>query len=108
MTNKADLHRLIESLPETLTDEAAYRLEELQNPEHLAEALKRRLTFDQLCELVAWLQQGLDPLERRLLTAAFDDEPVGAAEQAAIADAYEDLAASRTVSGAEVRREFGR
>lgn len=108
MTNKADLHRLIDTLPETLTDEAAYRLEELQDPEHLAQTLTRRLTFDQLSELVSWLQQGLDPVERRLLTAPFDDEPVGAEEQSAIAEARADLAAGRVVGGAGVRREFGR
>jgi hypothetical protein len=107
MTNKADLHRLVDALPDSLTDEAAHRLEELQDPEHLAEALKRRLTFDQLCELVAWLQGGLDPLERRLLIAPFDDEPAEPDEEAAIAEARKDLAGGRSASGAEVRREFG-
>ncbi len=108
MTSKADLHQLIEALPETLTDEAAHQLAELQEPKHLAAALKRRFTFNHLCELVAWLQEGLDPLERRLLTAPFDDELVDDAELSSIAEAREDIAAGRSVSGADVRREFGR
>ncbi len=106
MTTKADLYRIIDALPEALTDAAAQRLEELQSPEQIAQTLKRRLTFDQLCELVAWLQEELDPLERRLLTAPFDDEPETEDEREAVAEAYEDLRAGRVIGGTEVRREL--
>ncbi|HLZ71039.1 MAG TPA: hypothetical protein VKV26_14150 [Dehalococcoidia bacterium] len=107
MTTMADLYRLIDSLPDELAEAAARRLEELQGPEQLAQELKQRLPFDQLCELVAWLQEGLDPVRQRLLTAPFDDEPETEEEREAVAEAYEDLRSGRVISGAEARRELG-
>ncbi len=107
MTTKADLHRMIDALPEDLADAAARRLEDLQGPEQLAQLLKQRLTFDQLCELVAWLQEGLDPVERRLLTAPFDDEPETEEERESVAEAYEELRQGRLEDAADVRRELG-
>ncbi|MHB8576241.1 MAG: hypothetical protein ACYDCQ_13025, partial [Dehalococcoidia bacterium] len=104
MTTKAELHELVEALPDALTGEAARRLADLQEVRQLAAALKSRLSFDQLAELVAWLQEDLDPLERALLTAPFDDEPETDEERAAVAEAREDIAAGRVMSGAELRR----
>ena len=48
-----------------------------------------------------------DPVLRALIEAPEDDEPETDEERAAVAEAYEDLAAGRVVSFEDVKREFG-
>lgn len=48
-----------------------------------------------------------DPLTRFLDEAPLDDEPTTPEEEAAVAEARADIAAGRTVSLDEIKREFG-
>jgi len=107
MTTKAELHQLIDALPENQTEEAARRLAGLQDMEQLAATLKARLSFEQLCQLVAWLQEGFTPLERSLLTAPWDDEPETDEERAAVAEARAEFDRGEWLTTEEVRRELG-
>ena len=81
MTIKEELHRLVDELPESESH-----------------AAKRYLEY--LCNMG-------DPVLRAMLEAPEDDEPETEEERAAVAEAYEDLAAGRIVPLEEVKREFG-
>jgi hypothetical protein len=48
-----------------------------------------------------------DPLSKFLDAAPLDDEPVTPEEEAAVAEAEADIAAGRTVSLDEIKRELG-
>lgn len=82
MTTRDDLYRLIDELPEGDLPIALRLLEGLRCGED-------------------------DPVLRALLLAPLDDEPETDAEQAAVAEADEDLKHGRTVSMDEIKREFG-
>ena len=77
MTTKADLHRLIDALPDALTDEAARRLGELE-----------------------------DPVLAAFLTAPLDDEPVTDEDLTAIAEAENDIARGDVTPWPEVKRRL--
>ena len=81
MAIKDDLHRLVDELPEDDLTAAKRYLEYLRN-------------------------MG-SPLLKTLMQAPLDDEPETEEERAAVAEAYEDLAAGRVVNFEEVKREFG-
>ena len=57
--------------------------------------------------LLEYLRDMSDPVLRSMMEAPIDDEPVTPEEEAAIREAYEELAAGRLVSFEELRREFG-
>jgi hypothetical protein len=78
MTTKADLHRLVDELPNGALEVAARRLEAFQSP-----------------------------LARSLYSAPPDDEPVTDEERAAVAEADADIAAGREVTQEELERELG-
>jgi hypothetical protein len=78
----ADLHHLVDELPERA----------LADAQRLLEALKAR--------------GGVDPVLRALLTAPLDDEPETAEERAAVEEGKADLAAGRVVSHEEARRRL--
>ena len=82
MVTRADLHRLIDELPEQGWEDAH---------RHLA----------------ALREAGGDPLLARLLLAPEDDEPLTPEEEAAIAEAYDDIAAGRVYSHDQIKRELG-
>ena len=79
-TLRKELHRLVDELP----DRDLY-------------AAKRFL---------AYLRNTSDPLVQKLMEAPYDDEPVTEEEEAALAEAYEDLAAGRVVPHEEARRRL--
>jgi hypothetical protein len=81
MTTKANLHLLIDTLPDT----------EL-------EAAERYLLF---------LREMADPVRRALLTAPWDDEPETEEERKAVQEAREELARGEVYPLDEVKREFG-
>ena len=56
---------------------------------------------------LAYLRNTRDPMMRKLVEAPYDDEPLTEEDEAALAEAYEDLAAGRVVTMEEVKREFG-
>ncbi len=82
MTIKEALHRLVDELPEAELPAAKRYLEYLRNV-------------------------GADPVLRSLMEAPVDDEPLTPEEEAAVAEAYEDLRCGRTVTMEEVKRELG-
>jgi len=77
VTTKADLHRLVDELPDGATDEAARRLEELR-----------------------------DPVLAAFLSAPLDDEPLTAEDEAAIAEAEAAIARGEVRPWAAVRDEL--
>ncbi len=81
MTTREELHQLIDTLPERGLEEARRYLEALREA------------------------QG-DALLARLLLAPEDDEPLTAEEEAALAEAYEDIAAGRVMTHEELKREL--
>jgi len=81
MTSKEELHRLVDELPESELHGAKRFLEYLRN-------------------------MG-DPMMQALMEAPEDDEPETEEERAAVAEAYEDIAAGRVVTMEEIRHEFG-
>ena len=81
MAIKDDLHRLVDELPQDELLTAKRYLEYLRNMS--------------------------DPLLKTLMEAPMDDEPETAEEKAAVAEAYEDLAAGRVVTFEDIKREFG-
>lgn len=56
---------------------------------------------------LAYLRNTRDPMMQKLVEAPYDDEPLTEEDEAALAEAYEDLAAGRVVTMEEVMREFG-
>ncbi len=80
MTIKEDLHRLVDELPKKELPVAKRYLEYLRN-------------------------MG-DPVLRALMEAPEDDEPETEEERAAVAEAYEDLAAGKVITLEDVKREF--
>ena len=82
MATRADLHRLVDELPEQEWPLALSLLEGLP------------------CGQV-------DPFLRVLALAPLDDEPETEEERAAIAEAEEDIRLGHTVSMDEIKREFG-
>jgi len=81
VTTKERLHRLVDELPD----------DELQAAERFLEYL--RLT-------------GRDPFLRALLEAPVDDEPLSTAEEAALAEAEEQLARGEGQRWEEVRQRL--
>ena len=81
MSIKEELHRLVDELPDSESHAAKRFLEYLRN-------------------------MG-DPMMRALLEAPEDDEPETQEERAAVAEAYEDIAAGRVVTMEEIKHEFG-
>jgi hypothetical protein len=79
MTTKERLHRLVDELSE----------------EEAGDAL----------DFIA--SRHTDPLIRRLDSAPLEDEEISAEEEAAAAEGRADIAAGRTSSLEEVKREFG-
>jgi len=65
------------------------------------------LTEDEAERTLRLLDDLRDPLTRFLDDAPLDDEPATPEEEAAIAEAEADIAAGRTVSLEEIKREFG-
>ncbi len=53
-----------------------------------------------------YLRSGRDPLLKKLLDAPEDDEPETEEERAAVAEAWKDVRAGRTISHEELKREF--
>lgn len=80
MTIKKDLHRLVDELPKKELPVAKRYLEYLRN-------------------------MG-DPVLRAMLEAPEDDEPETEEERAAVAEAYEELAAGKMTPLEDVKREF--
>ena len=81
MTMKEELHRLVDELPDSESHAAKRFLEYLRN-------------------------MG-DPMMQALMEAPMDDEPETEEERAAIAEAYDDIAAGRVVTMEEIKHEFG-
>jgi hypothetical protein len=82
MTTREQLHRMIDELPECDL--------------HMAEIL------------IKWRHELRDDrMLVTLATAPLDDEPETPEEVAAVAEAYEDVAAGRLYSLEEIKREFG-
>lgn len=83
--SKADLHRLVDELPEDRAEAARQILEFLrgEKPDELTEAL---------------LESPRDPLLHTLVAAPEDDEPESPEEAEAVQEAREDLAAGRVMS----------
>ena len=48
-----------------------------------------------------------DPVLRSLMAAPVDDEPLTPEDEAAIAEAHEDIRAGRVITTAELRRRLG-
>ncbi len=81
MTVKERLHHLVDVLPER----------ELETAAHVLEALHATA----------------DPVAWALDNAPLDDEPYTQEEQAAVEEAYEDVASGTTFTLDEVKRELG-
>jgi hypothetical protein len=75
---RSDLHRLLDAVPDDTLDQARRALEPLADPFLLA-----------------------------LASAPIDDEEETAEEQAAVAEARDDIAAGRVREWSDVRRELG-
>ena len=54
-----------------------------------------------------YLRSGRDPLLKKLILAPYDDEPETEEERQAVAEAWEDVKAGRTIPLEEIEREFG-
>jgi hypothetical protein len=78
MTTKADLHRLVDELPDTATEQAAIVLRDLR-----------------------------DPLLAAVRSAPLDDEEETDEEHRAMREAYAERAAGQAIAHAALRREFG-
>jgi len=78
MTTRAELHAIVDELPDEELDRARASLESV-----------------------------LSPLERALANAPDDDEPETEQERAAVQEARDSLAEERGRSLAELRRELG-
>jgi hypothetical protein len=81
MTVKERLHQLVDGLPE----------EDLHTAARVLEALRATS----------------DPVTRALNNAPPDDEPYTEQEQAAVAEAYDEVASGQLFTLDEVRRELG-
>jgi len=76
--SKADLHRLVDNLPEEKETEARHLLQDL-----------------------------LDGGDYTLENAPFDDEPLTEEDHAALDEAHEDIRAGRVTTQEEVERKLG-
>jgi hypothetical protein len=81
MAPRDNLHRLVDTLPES----------ELVRAERVLEALR----------------QVAEPLYRPLEDAPLDDEPETPEERAAVEEARSDVAAGRVISHTEAKRRWG-
>jgi hypothetical protein len=81
MTTKERLHKLVDELSEAEADDAL--------------------------RYVASRHEAEDPMIAAFRDAPEDDEPLTAEEEAALDESHADVAAGRTVSLAEIKREFG-
>jgi len=81
MTPRDNLHRLVDTLPESELEHAA-------------------------CVLEA-LRQAATPPNRSLEDAPLDDEPETPEERAAVEEARSDVAAGRVISHEEAKRRWG-
>jgi hypothetical protein len=78
MVTKADLHLLIDAMPDEAADEAARRLHDLS-----------------------------DPVLHKLLTAPFDDESEGEEEAAGVAAGREAIRYGKVITDEDLARELG-
>jgi hypothetical protein len=81
MAPRDNLHRLVDTLPES----------ELERAERVLEALR----------------QVAEPFSRPLEDAALDDEPETPEEREAVEEARSDVAAGRVISHEEAKRRWG-
>jgi len=92
--SKADLHRLVDELPEDRAEAAQRILECLRGEKH-----------DELTQ--ALLESPDDSLLHTLAAAPEDDEAETPEEAQAVREAREDLAAGRVLSHEELKRRLG-
>jgi hypothetical protein len=76
------------------------------NKEHAHELIER-LAPSQVPAVIGMLEALLDPVSRALANAPFDDEPVTAEEEKALAEAREWLKHNKGIPHDEVLAEFG-
>ncbi len=74
--------------------------------EQLAAAPRGRLSLDLLSELMAWLQERLEPVERSLLCAPFDDQPTSPEEGVAVTEARQKIVGDKRRDLAAVRADL--
>lgn len=65
------------------------------------------LSEEEAAAALRLLDARADPLTRLLDDAPIDDEPTTPEEEAAVAEARADIAAGRTISLDEIKRELG-
>jgi hypothetical protein len=92
VTAREVLHQLVDDLPD----------DELESAREFLQGLRARSTA--LAGGQPVRSAGLPPI---LANAPVDDEPLTEEEEAALAEAYEDLRTGNLVSMAEIQREFG-
>lgn len=80
-TSREELHRIIDELPEWALDDAASKIKRIEELTH-------------------------DPVYQAFMTAPLDDEPLTPEEEAAIAEADEDIAEGRVQSWKKVQEEL--
>ncbi|MFP5232525.1 MAG: hypothetical protein ACLGQX_07815 [Acidobacteriota bacterium] len=77
------------------------------NPKQEAHELIERISVAQASAVVALITSMLDPVDRALANAPYDDEPVSEEEARDIAEAHAAYARGEVVSNEEVLAEFG-
>lgn len=65
------------------------------------------LSDDEFAQAAAALEGAIDPVVRALLLAPLDDEPETDEERAAVAEAWQDVAAGRLIAHEDLKRELG-
>lgn len=120
--SKADLHRLIDELPEGAEQPALWLLRQLQGaggfttPQALAQAIvdepDNRLLLalaaasgDPILEALA--RDPRDPLKQTNALAPFDDEPLSEDDIQALEEAHRNIREGRVVSHEEMWRSLG-
>jgi predicted transcriptional regulator len=76
-----------------------------QELHHLLDELSDRDLYTAK-RFMAYLRNTQDPMMQKLVEAPYDDEPLSEEDEAALVEAYEDLAAGRVVSHEEARRRL--
>ena len=77
------------------------------NPKQQAHELIDRITTTQASAIVTLITAMLDPVERALANAPYDDEPVSEEEARDVAEARAAIARGEVISHEEVLAEFG-
>ena len=77
------------------------------NPKQEAHELIERISVSQASAVVTLITSMLDPVDRALANAPYDDEPVSEEEARDIAEARASYARGEAVSHDEVLAEFG-